>query len=65
MNADIKGALMQLNISWRSFEHNGKKMTKDQVKKVLEYGIEKGYKTTDQFSNEEIDKIIETKQNAR
>jgi hypothetical protein len=58
MHADLKGALAQLNKSYSSFEHRGKKMTKQQVKAVLEYGILKGYKTTKEISDEEVDKII-------
>ena len=58
MNADCKGALAQLNKSWRAFEHNGKSMTKPQVKAVLEYAVKKGYEHTGLLSQEEIDKII-------
>lgn len=46
MNADIKGALDQINQSYRAFVHNGKPMTKQQVKSVLEYGLSKGYEHT-------------------
>lgn len=58
MKADIVGALEQLDKSWRAFEHKGKSMTKEQVKRVLVYGIQKGYKHTGQFTDKEIDKII-------
>lgn len=58
MNADIQGALNQINRSWKTFIHNGKPMTKIQVKKVLEYGLSKGYKTTNELSNEEIENIL-------
>lgn len=58
MKADILGALKQIKNSWRAFEHRGKPMTKEQVKKVLIYGLKKGYKTTDQFTDEEVDKLI-------
>jgi hypothetical protein len=58
MNADIKGALKQLNKSYRAFEHKGKSMTKEQVKMVLEYGLNKGYKHTGQLTDEEVDIII-------
>lgn len=59
MNADIQGALNQINHSWRAFEHKGKPMTKSQVKRVLEYGLAKGYTTTDQLTEKEVDEIIE------
>ena len=58
MHADIKGALEQLNTSYRAFEHKGKSMTKQQVKKVLEYALEKGYKSTSQLSDDEVDFIL-------
>jgi hypothetical protein len=58
MNADIKGALSQLSKSWRCFEHKGEPMTKEQVKAVLLYGLEKGYTTTGELKDEEVDKII-------
>lgn len=58
MHADLKGALKQIDKSYRAFEHRGKIMTKEQVSTVLEYGINKGYKTTAEFTNEEVDKIL-------
>lgn len=58
MNADVKGALAQINKSWRAFVHNGKPMTKHEVKTVLEYAVKMGYKTTDELSDEEINKLI-------
>lgn len=60
MNADIKGALEQLNRSYHTFEHNGKRMTKEQVKAVLEYGLEKGYTHTGQLTDNEVDLILST-----
>lgn len=59
MNADIKGALNQLNTSWKSFTHNGMQMTKEQVKSVLEYASQVGYKTTDEIPDKDIDEIID------
>ena len=58
MIADIQGALNAINTSYRTFVHNGKSMTKIQVKPVLEYGLKKGYKHTGEFSQEEVDEII-------
>jgi len=58
MKAAIKGALQQINKSWKAFEHKGKKMTKRQVKSVLEYGLQKGYEHTGQYTDDEIDNII-------
>ena len=54
MNANIKGALLHLNKSYRLFEHNGKSLTKKQVKKILEFGIKKGYEYTNEFTDVEI-----------
>jgi len=61
MNADCKGALAQIDRSWRAFVHNGKPMTKAQVKEVLEYAVSKGYKHTGLLTDEEIDNILKTK----
>ena len=58
MNADIKGALERLNKSYKAFTHKGKRMTKKQVRTVLEYGIKKGYVHTGQLTDEEVDEII-------
>ena len=58
MHADLKGALAQINKSYRAFEHRGKKMTKEQVKKVLEYGIAKGYTSTESFNDSQVDAIL-------
>lgn len=58
MNADIKGALQHLDRSWRSFTHRGKRMTKDEVEKVLQKGLLMGKKTTDEFTDEEVDKVL-------
>ena len=58
MNADLKGTLARVNKVYRLFEHNGKPMSKEQVEKVLIYGIEKGYTLLSEISNDEIDSII-------
>lgn len=58
MNADIKGALRNFTKSWKCFEHNGEPMKKHEVKAVLEYGVKVGYKTTNDFKEGEVDKII-------
>ena len=58
MNASVQGALAQINKSWKAFTHNGKCMTKKEVKAVLEYADKKGYTGTDQLTNEEIDSIL-------
>ena len=58
MNADIAGALEQLEKSYRAFEHRGKPMTKNEVRKVLKYGISKGYKHTGQLTDNEVDQIL-------
>lgn len=58
MHADIKGALAQINTSWKTFEHKGVPMTKKQVIVVLTYANAKGYKTTAELSDDEVDKLI-------
>tara|TARA_B100001146_G_C15977464_1_gene346869 strand:- start:453 stop:635 length:183 start_codon:yes stop_codon:yes gene_type:complete len=58
MNADIEGALTQLDRSYKAFTHKGKPMTKLQVKKVLEYGLKQGYEHTGQLTDNEVDQIL-------
>ena len=58
MNADLKGALAQLNKAWRAFRHYDKPMTKAEVKAVLEYGIAKGYRTTADIPASEVDTVL-------
>lgn len=64
MEADISGALRHIKNGgrgWRAFEHRGRSMTKLDVIKVLEYGIRKGYKSTGEFSDSEVDDILKNK----
>lgn len=65
MHADLKGALVQLNWSWRSMEHRGNKMSKKEVKAALEYGISKGYQTTKELTDEEVDAVIHVINNGK
>lgn len=58
MHADLRGSLNQLNKSYKAFEHRNNKMSKREVKAVLEYGLKKGYKTTAELSDDEVDKIL-------
>lgn len=58
MNADCKGALAQINKSYKAFVHKGKSMSKVEVKAVLRYAIEKGYEHTGMLSDEEVDNIL-------
>ena len=60
MHASVQGALAQINKSWKAFTHKGKPMTKEQVTKVLIYANNKGYKSTAELSDEEIDKVLST-----
>lgn len=60
MNADCKGALAQINQSWRAFVHKGKPMSKKEVKAVLQYAIHKGYEHTGMLSDEEVDNILQS-----
>jgi hypothetical protein len=61
MHASIQGALAQINRSWKAFTHKGKPMTKEQVTKVLIYANNKGYKSTSELSDNEIDELLKTK----
>lgn len=60
MHADLKGALENINKYYRLFEHRGKRMPKQEVVKVLKYGISKGYEATSEFTDEEVDKILKS-----
>ena len=59
MHADVKGALAQIDRSWKAFNHRGKPMTKEQVVAVLKYADQVGYKTTAEISDREVDEIID------
>ncbi|PAC27842.1 hypothetical protein [Flectobacillus sp. BAB-3569] len=66
MHADLQGSLEQVHKTWWFWEHRGKALSKDQVIKILSYGLDKGYKYSDQFSNEEVDEILGwTKENEK
>lgn len=58
MHADLAGSLEQINKSWKVFEHNGKPMTKEEVRKVLVYGIKKGYDHTGELTPEDINNAL-------
>ena len=60
MDANIQGALKQINKCWRLFEHNGSSMTKRQVKAMLDFGVKKGYISTSEIKDSDIDTIINT-----
>lgn len=65
MHADIQGALNQIDKSWRAFTHKGLPMTKEQVTKVLVYANNKGYKSTSQLTDEEVDNILKPNKNGK
>lgn len=58
MDANIKGALEQLNKSYPVFTHRGRFLSKDDVGKVLKYGLSKGYKTVYELSDKEVDEVL-------
>lgn len=60
MNADCKGALAQINKSWKAFVHKDKPMSKAEVKAVLQYAVRKGYEHTGMLSDEEVDNILQS-----
>jgi hypothetical protein len=65
MKADLQGALEHIDKYYRVFEHKGKRMTKQQVKTVLEYGIKQGYETTADLSDKEVDDVLYKLNNAK
>lgn len=58
MEANLAGALEQINESYKAFQHKGQKMSKEDVRKVLKYGLSKGYESTSELSDNEIDEIL-------
>lgn len=58
MNADVNGCLANINKSYKMFSFEGKPMTKDEVKAVLTVAKLKGYKTTDEIPESDINLII-------
>ena len=58
MNADINGSLKHLNTSYKYFTHDGERLTKEQVKAILEYGQYMGYTHTGELKNSEINRIL-------
>lgn len=58
MHADLAVALEQINKSYKAFEHRGKSLSKEQVRKVLKYGLSKGYKTTSELTDDEVDLVL-------
>lgn len=58
MHASIKGTLEDFEDRWACFEHRGKKVSKANVMKVLQYALTQGYETTEQLSDEEVDRAI-------
>ncbi len=58
MTADIKGTLERIDTAYRMFEHNGRNLTKDEVRAILKYGQQKGYTNTGQISDTEVDEVL-------
>lgn len=58
MDASIQAVLAHINSRWKLFEHKGKRMTKEQVVAVLEFGLSQGYEKVSQIPDIDIDRII-------
>lgn len=54
MNASIEGSLKNLNKVYQFFEHNGKTFSKQEVKTILTYAKNKGYKTTGEIQDIDV-----------
>lgn len=59
MYANIKGSLERIDKVYRLFTHNDKRLSKIEVRALLEYGLSKGYESTGDLSDEEIDTVLE------
>lgn len=62
MDADVQGCLAQINRSWKAFEHNGKPMTKEEVKAILIYADKQGYTAVSQITDSEINSVLSSLQ---
>ena len=58
MNANVKGALKDLNRFYKIFTHNGKSLKKSEVKNILMNAINKGYETIYDIPDEEVEKWV-------
>ena len=58
MGANIQWAILNFNRVWNLFEHNGRKLTRMEVMALLNYGLSKGYVSTSQLTDEEIDMVL-------
>lgn len=62
MDAEIQGCLKHLDDSYKAFEHNNQPLHKWQVKEILEYGDSQGYTLVSQIPDEEINRIINSRE---
>lgn len=61
MQIDIRGALAYIQRfpnALMPFEHKGVRLSNEEIRKILEYGLFKEYETTADFSDEEIDEVL-------
>lgn len=61
MNASIIGLLANIKkggSGWRAMDHKGKRLSKSEVVRILEYGLNKGYKGIGEFTDEEVDEML-------
>lgn len=56
--------LAGLKRNWRRknlsgfFTHRGRNLSDSEVRKLVEYGLKKGYRTEAEFSDEEVDRVL-------
>ena len=55
---NVKGALNQIDKSWKAFKLEGYQLSKQSVKRILEYAVAKGYEHTGQIRDSEIDHLL-------
>ena len=61
MNASIEGSLKNLSKVYEFFEHNGQSLSKPDVKKVLLFAKNKGYKSTGQITDADFNLALANK----
>lgn len=54
MHGSIKGALKRIDTSHRFFEHLNTTLTIDQLRQILMYGLEQGYRSTAEIDDSDI-----------
>jgi hypothetical protein len=58
MTININVAYDKLNKFWKVLDYKGKALSKEDVRKCLIIGLSKGYSSTEQITNEDIERAL-------